>query len=207
MSDNHPDGPILINKYSNRRYYDTRNSRHVTLQDVYDLVMGGKDVCIMDSQSGEDLTNVVLLQILLERDHPKFDLFPSSLMHMMLRSSRNSLRSTVERFFGPFLGMMAAGQKQFDSYIRDAMKRMPAMEWTRNMMRGFGEVDSWKPPEDGSVDHQRADHEPAIATPPGELDELRKELASVRREMATLAAEKSGKTRKSKSTPRRKARR
>lgn len=205
MSDNRTSGPILINKYPNRRYYDTRNSRHVTLQDVYDLVMSGTDVCIIDSQNGEDLTNVVLMQILLERDHPKFDLFPSSLMHMMVRSSRNSLRSTVERFFGPFLGMMAAGQKQFDSYLRQTIKGMPGMDWS-SMLRGFGSGESSKPSDTNHIPTKVSTDE-SKRVPRSELDELRDELVSMRREMKALAGRKPRKTRTKAEVGRRKPRR
>ena len=56
MSDNRGPNPVLINKYPNRRYYDTLNSRHVTLQEVHDLIISGKDVCVTDTRTGEDLT-------------------------------------------------------------------------------------------------------------------------------------------------------
>ena len=59
---------IQIKKYPNRRYYDTSNSRHVTLQEMHDLIVSGKDICVTDSRNGDDITNLVLTQILLERD-------------------------------------------------------------------------------------------------------------------------------------------
>ena len=130
---------IQIKKYPNRRYYDATNSRHVTLQEVHELVVSGRDVCVSDSHNGEDITNLVLTQILLEQDEPKLDLFPSTLLHLMIRSNRKVLRSSMERFFGPFQGLMSTSQKQFDAYLRQAMQNNAAspMEWASRMMQAF----------------------------------------------------------------------
>ncbi len=198
MSDNRGQKPILINKYPNRRYYDTRNSRHITLQEIHDLITSGNDVCVTDTGTGEDLTNIVLMQILLERDHLKLDLFPSSIMHMMIRSSRNTLRTTVERFFGPFLGIMTASQKQFDSYLRDSMKgqMMSPLDWTKGMLHAFG--------ADGAPHGRSPDRDPGTEPESGEpasadaneLDELRSQLESLRRRVSDLDDDQPRKPRK-----------
>ncbi len=190
MSDNRSPKPILINKYPNRRYYDTLNSQHVTLQDVHDLIISGKDVCITDSQTGEDLTNVVLMQILVEKDHVKLDLIPSSVMHMMIRSSRNTLRTTLERYFSPFLGMMAAGQKQFDSYLRETMKGqlVSPMEWTNGVLRAFGDNE---PPNSPTSPRGKNAPTPEVDdadAAESELDSLRTQLESLQKRMTQLGA-------------------
>lgn len=166
--------PIAINKYPNRRFYDTVNSRHVTLEEIHDLIISGKDIVVTDTRTGEDLTNVVLMQILLERDHVKLDLLPSSIIHMMIRSSRNTLRTTLERFFGPFLGIMAATQKQFDAYLRESMKgpMVTPFDWTKGIF----------PPYSGSTTSQSmADPKDSPETrETTELDELREQLEHLR---------------------------
>ena len=189
MSDNRGVKPIPINKYPNRRFYDTRNSRHVTLQEIHDLIVSGNDVCVTDTGTGEDLTNVVLMQILLERDHLKLDLFPSSVMHMMIRSNRKALGATVERFFGPFLGIMAASQKQFDSYLRETMKgqMISPMDWTNGMLRAFGAdgASLGRVPSRDSQSQPEPTDEPA-STESNELDELRSQLEYLRRRVSDL---------------------
>lgn len=63
----------LIKKYANRKLYDTRASRYVTLDDIAQLVRGGNDISVVDRDSGHDLTQVILSQIVLteERKGPK----------------------------------------------------------------------------------------------------------------------------------------
>ena len=59
-------GLIVIKKYGNRRLYDTSGSRYVNLDDIAALVRNGKDVQVIDAKTGEDLTRVILTQIILE---------------------------------------------------------------------------------------------------------------------------------------------
>jgi hypothetical protein len=63
----------LIKKYANRKLYDTRTSRYVTLDEIAQLVRTGHDITVVDRDSGHDLTQVILSQIVLteERRGPK----------------------------------------------------------------------------------------------------------------------------------------
>ena len=49
---------IVIKKYANRRLYDTSNSRYINLEDIAALVRNGKDVQVVDANTGEDITRV-----------------------------------------------------------------------------------------------------------------------------------------------------
>ena len=172
---------IQIKKYRNRRYYDATNSRHVTLQELHDLIVSGKDICVTDSRNGDDITNLLLTQILLEQDEPKLDLFPSSVLHLMIRSNRQVLRSSMERFFGPFQGLLKTSQKQFDAYMRQAMQTNAAspLEWASRMMQAF----SGAPPTPGPVVSQPPEPRAETQEPNESLDDLRKQLAALQRRL------------------------
>ena len=58
----------LIKKYANRKLYDTRTSRYVTLNEIAQLVRDGHDVQVVDRDNGTDLTQVTLSQIVLEEE-------------------------------------------------------------------------------------------------------------------------------------------
>jgi polyhydroxyalkanoate synthesis repressor PhaR len=55
----------LIKKYANRKLYDTRTSKYVTLEGIAELVRDGHDIRVVDRDTGADLTQVVLSQIVL----------------------------------------------------------------------------------------------------------------------------------------------
>lgn len=56
----------VIKRYANRKLYDTRDSRYVTLDRIAELVRNGEDVKVLDNRSKKDLTKVTLAQIIYE---------------------------------------------------------------------------------------------------------------------------------------------
>ena len=58
----------LIKKYANRKLYDTRTSQYVTLDGIADLVRAGHDIRVVDRDTGNDITQVVLSQIVLTQE-------------------------------------------------------------------------------------------------------------------------------------------
>jgi polyhydroxyalkanoate synthesis repressor PhaR len=58
----------LIKKYANRKLYDTRTSRYVTLDAIADLVRHGQEIEVVDRDSGQDITQVILSQIVLSEE-------------------------------------------------------------------------------------------------------------------------------------------
>jgi polyhydroxyalkanoate synthesis repressor PhaR len=58
----------LIKKYANRKLYDTRTSRYVTLEGIAQLVRDGHEITVVDRDNGNDLTQVTLSQIVLSEE-------------------------------------------------------------------------------------------------------------------------------------------
>ena len=56
----------LLKRYANRKLYDPAARRYVTLEDVDRTVSEGGEVRVVDQESGEDITTVVLAQVILE---------------------------------------------------------------------------------------------------------------------------------------------
>lgn len=179
--------PLHIKKYPNRRFYDATRSRHVTLNEVYDAVVAGHDVVVTDSRTEEDITNVILLQIMLERELPKLSVFPSSVLHLMIRSNPQVLRESFERFFGPFLTILAQSQKQFDDYIRQTMRGPlgAPINWANTMMQAFSAARPSSPPP--------AEEEPEMDEPndpSGGADDLRRRVAELTRMVEEMRRER-----------------
>src|SRR6266581_6663000 len=58
----------LIKKYANRKLYDTRTSRYITLDEIAGLVRDGHEIKVVDRDNGADLTQVTLSQIVLSEE-------------------------------------------------------------------------------------------------------------------------------------------
>jgi len=89
----------LIRRYSNRKLYDPRARCYVTLEDLARLVADGEDIRVVDQDSGDDLTSLVLAQVVLEgikqrtADVPRQVLL--RLVRLGFRSQARSARSAV----------------------------------------------------------------------------------------------------------------
>ncbi len=58
----------LIKKYANRKLYDTQTSRYITLEGIAELVRDGHEIHVVDRDTGQDLTQVILSQIVLSAE-------------------------------------------------------------------------------------------------------------------------------------------
>ena len=56
----------VIKRYSNRKLYDTRDSRYVTLLEIAEFVRAGEDIQVIDNATKEDKTDVTLALIISE---------------------------------------------------------------------------------------------------------------------------------------------
>ncbi len=58
----------LIKKYANRKLYDTQTSRYITLEGIAELMRDGREIQVVDRDTGQDLTQVILSQIVLSAE-------------------------------------------------------------------------------------------------------------------------------------------
>jgi polyhydroxyalkanoate synthesis repressor PhaR len=90
----------LVKRYSNRKLYDTTESRYVTLDEIARWVRAGEDVKITENENGEDLTAVTFAQIILEGERKKSGLLSLGLMRELIQHGEAALQNiaaTVDR--------------------------------------------------------------------------------------------------------------
>ena len=90
---------ITIKKYSNRRLYDSTNKKYVTLEDIAACIREGSEIKVVDSQSGEDITKVILIQVILESEKNKEDILPVSFLHMLIKYGNQVAKDFFENYF------------------------------------------------------------------------------------------------------------
>ncbi len=81
-----------IRKYENRRLYDTAASRYVNLDEIGEMVRRGEEVSVEDSKTGRDLTQEVLLQVVLASPAGAA-LVPVGLLRRLIRAAANPVLS------------------------------------------------------------------------------------------------------------------
>jgi|SRR5579864_5367049 len=80
-------GKVVIKKYENRRLYDTSASRYVNLEDVAELIRRGAEIQVQDAKTGEDVTRVILTQIIVDDARGKQAGLPLELLRQLIVAS------------------------------------------------------------------------------------------------------------------------
>lgn len=62
---------ITIKRYSNRKLYDTSQSRYVTLAELGEMIRRGANIEVIDNDTKADLTEVTLTQVLMIQQKQK----------------------------------------------------------------------------------------------------------------------------------------
>jgi polyhydroxyalkanoate synthesis repressor PhaR len=82
----------VIKRYPNRKLYDTEAKSYVTLDQITQLIRNGEEIQVVDHESGEDLTNLTLTQIILEQEKKSSDGFvPRVLLTGLIRTGGDTL--------------------------------------------------------------------------------------------------------------------
>src|SRR5436190_22823473 len=82
--------PKVIKRYTNRKLYDTVESRYVTLDEIAEMVKQGVEVKIVDNRTKEDLTSVTLAQIVFEEEKKKSQM-PLDVLREIIRRPGDTL--------------------------------------------------------------------------------------------------------------------
>jgi polyhydroxyalkanoate synthesis repressor PhaR len=93
----------LIKKYKNRRLYDTETSQYITVEQLQRYVLDGVIFTVEDSESGTDLTNSVLLQIIVDIEAGPTQFLSSNILRQIITLANHpmhvSLKVMVEQMF------------------------------------------------------------------------------------------------------------
>ena len=87
---------ILIKRYANRKLYNTETSRYITLKGVGDLLDRGEEVRVVDNETGEDITQVALSQILVDNKRAR-EVPSDTLLSQILARGGDAVYSAIRK--------------------------------------------------------------------------------------------------------------
>jgi len=108
----------VIKRYSNRKLYDTQESRYVTLEEIEEMIRAGREISVVDAASGEDLTSVTLTQIILENERTRRASLPSAFLHQLIKHGE-SWQDFVQKSMRASLEGMVTSQRDMERIFRD----------------------------------------------------------------------------------------
>ncbi len=113
---------ITIKKYPNRRLYDTRQSAYITLQDVSGLIKKGFLIQVTDVSTGDDVTSLVLTQIVMNKAKEDNAILPVSLLHLVIQYGESHLHDFFEKYLEKTIENYLGYRKQMDDQINTYME-------------------------------------------------------------------------------------
>ena len=139
---------VLIKRYANRKLYNTKASRYITLKGIEELIEAGEDVRVIDNETGEDITSVALSQILVDHERSNSSVSQTLLSGLIARGGdalyealrrgvgdasegigelQNNLRRIIknrERNTSKLGEWIAVATPDFDHIVQSAMERV-----------------------------------------------------------------------------------
>ncbi len=128
---------IELRRYPSRKLYNKNSSSYVRLPEVAEMVRKGANVRVEDTETGEDVTRAVLLQIIMEQEgHATGAMLSADLMMDMIRLHQSKASEMMTGLFEQSVAFIRAQQEQIASQMTGAMSGMsgamaPAVERVR----------------------------------------------------------------------------
>ncbi|MBJ6759401.1 transcriptional regulator [Myxococcaceae bacterium JPH2] len=117
--------PKIIKRYTNRKLYDTVESRYVTLDEIAAMIKEGTEVRIVDNRTKEDLTSVTLAQIIFEEEKKKNQM-PLSVLREIIRHPGESISGFIQKEVTPRVASIREeAESRLDKLLRREDGRRP----------------------------------------------------------------------------------
>ncbi len=154
----------VIKRYSNRKLYDTQESRYVTLEELEELIRAGKEISVVDVSTGEDLTSVTLAQIILENERSRRAGLPTAFLHQLIKHGE-SWQDFVQKSMKASLEGIMSSQREAERVFRELVSRAGA---------------GWMPSASSEAKAEKK------AETSGEAEALRSEVTALREQLRAL---------------------
>lgn len=177
---------IIIKKYENRRLYNTTDSRYVNLDEVARMVQEGYDVKVLDAATGEDLTRLILTQIVVEHAKGPESTFPLDVLRQMVVASGKATQENTLKYMRALVDM-------YQSAFRAMSPTLNPFDFMRPLT-GAREVPPTESPTEESSPEVRFPESGTTEAP--EVEELRQRLEELEGMVSKLKRKK--RTRKGK---------
>ncbi len=175
---------VIIKKYSNRRMYDTAASRYVNLDDVAQMVRNGDDVQVVDATSGEDLTRVVLTQIIVDGAKNRDCALPTDLLRQLVMASGKAQQEMLSRYFNFVFGLYDKATIEVRERVANARPLLNPLNSVEALQRMIGGTLGMRSASESNDDADGEAREVTAESPQEELAQLRRRLEELEARLA-----------------------
>jgi polyhydroxyalkanoate synthesis repressor PhaR len=111
----------LIKRYPNRKLYDTEAKHYVSLDDIAGLIREGAEVQVVDHATGEDVTSLVLMQIIVGQEKRRRSILPQPVITDLIQAGGDTLAALHRGLASP-LDLFRQVDEEIERRIRTLIK-------------------------------------------------------------------------------------
>lgn len=108
---------ITIKRYANRRLYDTHKSEYVNIEKIAEMVRNGQRLQVIDTSTGDDVTNVILTQIILNEQKDQKEGLPLELLFQLVKRGGSSYMDAMKE-------LMSIGPKVYEKTVEEITSKL-----------------------------------------------------------------------------------
>lgn len=88
---------VQVKRYANRKLYNTSSKSYITLDEIAGRIRSGEIVEVIDNETGKEITNQVLTQVIFEEGKKGITPIPSEVLHDLIRWGNQVIDQGVEQ--------------------------------------------------------------------------------------------------------------
>ena len=148
------DSVRIITKYPNRRLYDRTDSQYIPFDGIKKLIHQGIEFKVVDDKTGDDVTRIVLTQLIAEESKKDNAFLSEELLRQIIQFYGHSMGGVMGNYLEQAMSNFIAIQTKvnqdvnitglnakFNSLLDDSMKKNQdyLMEMQKVLLGNFGE--------------------------------------------------------------------
>jgi polyhydroxyalkanoate synthesis repressor PhaR len=164
------------------------------LDEIANLIKEGNEIKVLDSQTDEDITKVILIQVVLESEKNKVDILPTSFLHMLIKYGNRIAKDFFENYFlmmfQPYLSFQENMKKNL-RWWEEIGWVPPGMKFPLNAdMKNIFSTVSSEPNKQYYGEQNEEPNSPFISPQLMEIELLREKIKELEEKVQTIKPQK-----------------
>ncbi|RPJ77868.1 MAG: hypothetical protein EHJ94_10305, partial [Deltaproteobacteria bacterium] len=106
-----------IKKYANRKMYDTTDKKYISMDNLTKLIKSGKEVSIINNETGEDLTTSIVSQLIARDKNSQDKVVSSKVLMDLLRKGGDTLSDYAKKYVSLWQGALTMAEDEVDKLV------------------------------------------------------------------------------------------
>jgi polyhydroxyalkanoate synthesis repressor PhaR len=111
-----------IKKYANRKLYDTTDKKYISRTRLSELIKQGKDIIIIDNETGEDLTASIVSSLIATTRGKAGGTVSSGVLIQLFRKGGNALTDYAKKYVSFWQRSFTMAEDEIDDMVKKLVK-------------------------------------------------------------------------------------